>query len=166
MKPDRTARVPPVDQLLKNGSDTLVRAFGGQDAAAAHLGTRQQRISDCVRPNTPDFLRINEVAALEDATHGSLGHPAVTRALARRQGFMLVRQPVAPTGDGDLLKLLGDLAGENGDIAKAVLSAIADKKITAAEAEAIIEQICEQQTVGAGMIAMLQTIVAAGEVHL
>lgn len=156
MKPDRTAHVPPRDQLLKVASDQLVRAFGGQEAAGEHIGCRQQRVSDCVRPNTPDFLRISEVAALEDATHGTIGHPLVTRALARRQGFMLVRQPQAPAADGDILKLLGDLAAENGDIAKAVLDAIADGKIDAAEREHIIEQIMEQQTVGAAMIAMLR----------
>ncbi|MES2905035.1 MAG: phage regulatory CII family protein [Pseudomonadota bacterium] len=156
MKPDRTTAVAPRDQLLKVASDQLVREFGGQDAAGEHIGCRQQRISDCVRPNTPDFLRVNEVAALEDATHGRIGHPVVTRALARRQGFMLVRQPSAPPSDTDILKLLGDLAAENGDIAKAVLSAIADGRIDAAERAHIIEQIMEQQTVGAAMIAMLQ----------
>ncbi len=160
MKTDRTIHVAPRDQLLKLASDNLVREFGGQDAAGEHIGCRQQRVSDCVRPNTPDFLRINEVAALEDATHGRLGHPVVTRALARRQGFMLVRQPSAPPGDADILKLLGALAAENGDIANAVLSAIADGHIDAAERAHIIEQIMEQQTVGAAMIAMLQ---AAGE---
>ena len=160
MKPDRTTHVPPRDQLLKVASDHLVREFGGQDAAGEHIGCRQQRISDCVRPNTPDFLRLNEVAALEDATHGRMGHPVVTRALARRQGFMLVRQPSAPPCDTDILKLLGELAAENGDIANAVLSAIADGRIDAAERAHIIEQIMEQQTVGAAMIAMLQ---AAGQ---
>jgi hypothetical protein len=165
MSGPRTLALPPEDQQIKKASADLVRAYGGQLAAAEMLGTRQQRLSDCGHRNTADYLRVDEVARLEDVTHGTPGHPHVTRALARRQGYGLFRVANAAPCGTDLLKLLADQARENGDIASAVLAAIADHRIEPHEAEAIITQIHEQQAVGAAMIASLEAIIA-GEARL
>ena len=144
MSGDRTLRLTPPEQMLKAASKALIAAAGGQVACAEHLGTRQQRMSDVGLPNTPDFLRIDEVAALEDVTHGTLGHPHITHLLARRQGFTLLRQPAAPPDGTDLLKLVAETAKENGDVASAILNSLADGKITDVEQAEIVAQIDEQ----------------------
>lgn len=144
MTADRTQRVAPDQQMLKAASRELIRAVGGQEAAAEFLGSRQQRMSDCGRPNTPDFLRLDEIARLEDVTHGDPGHPHITAALARRQGYAIVRLPDAPPAGRDLLSILAENARENGDVASAILSAIGDGKVDGPERRAILGQIDEQ----------------------
>ena len=144
MSGDRTLRLSPQDQQLKAATKALIHAAGGTATAGEHVGSRQQRMSDVGLPNTPDFIRIDEVAALEDITHGAVGHPHITHLLARRQGFTLLRQPKAPPEGADLLKLLAELAKENGDVANAILTSLADGHIDQAERSRIIEQIDEQ----------------------
>lgn len=157
----RTISLPPEAQQLKQASRDLVRAAGGQDAAAEQTGSRQQRMSDVGLRNTSDFLRIDEVAALEDVTHGTIGHPVVTRLLARRQGYTLLRQPDAPPAGADLIKLVAEGAKENGDVASAILTSLADDgRIDAAEQARILCRIDEQVDVAMRLratVAMIET---------
>lgn len=134
---DRNITLTPEQQRLKSAFKALVHAFGGQQAAAARLDDRQQRISDLGLPNTPHFARIDEVAILEDETHGTIGHPQVTRALAKRQGYILVKLPEITASGSDLLKLLAVQSKEAGDIANEICTSIADGNIDADEAALI-----------------------------
>lgn len=144
MSGDRTLRLSPQEQQLKAATKALIHAAGGQVACAELLGCRQQRMSEVGLPNTPDFIRIDEVAAIEDITHGTVGHPHVTHLLARRQGFTLLRQPSAPPEGADLLKLVAETAKENGEVASAILTSLADGDISRIEQAHILEQIDEQ----------------------
>lgn len=166
MNRDRTMQHAPAAQELKVASRDLVRAHGCQDSAARALGTRQQRLSDCGRPNTPDFLRIDEVAALEDVTHGSVGHPHVTAALARRQGYVLLREPQALPDNGDLITMVAEMAKENGDVANAVLHAIVDRRIDNGECDHIIEQLNEEIAVAVRLRAAIMQIRSVGGMQL
>ncbi|MDE0878547.1 MAG: hypothetical protein OSB00_07760 [Sphingomonas bacterium] len=152
---------------LKVASRTLVRGSGGGEGAAATIaaaggGARQQRMSDCGNPNTPDFLRIDEVATLEDVTVGQPNHPIVTRTMARRQGFALVRLPERLPQATDLLALLAEQAKENGDIAALILAALADGKVTRREAGSVRPQVHEAIAVLVAMDAELAIIEAEG----
>lgn len=123
---------------LKHASRGLVRAVGGTDGAAASLSNderhvRQQRMSDCTLANTPDFLRIDETAELEDLSVGQPGWPHVTRALARRQGFALLPLPERIVGDSNLHRTLADVVAETGQVTNKVLTALADGAVTAGE---------------------------------
>lgn len=129
------------DQELKAASKLLGRSYGGGEAMAALLGRRQQHYSDCGNPNVDVWLTIHEAAQLEDRTVGSAGHPPVTRALAARQGFALVRLPEALPGDVALLTLMGTLASESGDVTQAICSALTDSKIEGGELAAIDSEI-------------------------
>lgn len=117
---DLTLAKPELE--LKVATRALIRAAGGTDGAGETCGARQQRMSDCQNRNTPDFLRIDEVGALEDVTAGE-DWPHVTRALARRQGFVLVPMPrLAPgTAWGAALQALGqEFAGTSSALCTAL----------------------------------------------
>lgn len=129
--------LPPDQQELKTACRALVRAFGGQEAAASRLGTRQQRISDCINPHTESFLRVDEVAALEHETVGMPGHPHVLATIARQLGYELVRTPTITSNGRDLLQLFAHQSKETADLAQAIVAAHADGEITGEEAECI-----------------------------
>lgn len=141
MSIERTMTLTPELQELKAACRSLVRAFGGQVAAAERLGTRQQRISDCCSANTDAFLRVDEVAILEAETVGYPGHPHVTNVLARQRGRETVETPAATATGRDLLKLYARQSKENSDLCQAVLGAKADGAIDLVEAEAIDDAI-------------------------
>lgn len=106
---------PPELQAGKAASKALIRAFGGQEAAEAHTGKSQSQLSAYGGRNTPFFMPIDVVAALEGSTHGLPGHPHVTRWLAREAGYGLVRLPDAkapPTQWSGFIAQLGKEAGE------------------------------------------------------
>ncbi len=156
----RDIRHAPEALALKVASKALIRAAGGGEAAGETCGSRQQRLSDCGNPNTVDFLRIDEVAALEDVTVGAPNAPIVTRTLARRQGFALVQLPAAIPAGADLLKLLAEQAREEGEIVAALLAALADGVVTPREAGSIRPQIHELIAIAVAMDAELAVIEA------
>jgi hypothetical protein len=98
---DREARNGMPELAIKAATRELIAATGGTDGAGATCGARQQRMSDCQNRNTTEFLRIDEVGKLEDVAPDEGRWPHVTRSLALRQGFVLVRvrQEVPSTGD-------------------------------------------------------------------
>jgi hypothetical protein len=100
---------------LKNATDAAFDAAGGQDRFAKATGRSQSSMSDAASLDTPTFLRLDVIGDLEDYGRGRPGHPHITRALARRQGFELV--PSGSSGDeASLPMLLGQLGSEVGDV--------------------------------------------------
>lgn len=126
----RSEQLAPKDQGLKSATREAVHAFGGQAAVAARVAdvarsfARQQRVSDCCLPNVPDFLSIQVASIIEDETHGWPGHPHITRAMARRQGFVLVPIAVSPPESGDWLRLIGDLSQSAGATVAGISTAL------------------------------------------
>lgn len=151
----------PALQVLKSASKALVRAFGGQDAAAALIGCRQQRMSDCGLANTPDFLRIDEVEQLEQVTQGLPGAPHVTRALAAATGHVLIKLPQTQ-GAGDWLSSMGMLAKEAGDITSSIAVALADGSgVSADEARDILRE-CDEAVAALMAVRALAEAVSHG----
>lgn len=122
------------DLELKIASRQLIRAAGGTDGAGETVGSRQQRMSDCQLPNTGDFLTIQEVRKLQEVTVGAPGWPHVTRALAKQDGFALVRLPQAPERAIEWHQALGEVSSEVGESVQLVCKALGgDGKVTACE---------------------------------
>lgn len=143
MSVERNITLPPEQQEIKEACRALVKAYGGQDAAAKRLGTRQQRISDCCSTSTDAFLRIDEIAILEAETVGYPGHPHVTAVLARQRSRELVPTPnIAATGR-DLLVLFAKQSKGNSKLAEKILDAHEDDHVDADEA-AQIEAAADQ----------------------
>lgn len=145
MTATRTIIHPPELQALKESTRALVRAFGGQEAAEELTGRSQSRFSDYGNRNTPDFMPVDLVLALEACTLGAAGHPQVTRLLARNAGFALVRLPQAPAGDTDWHQAIAAVSRETSESIERVCTALSDGKVTAAEVRnlRIREEIAE-----------------------
>jgi hypothetical protein len=116
---------PPELQGLKRASKALIRAAGGQEAAAAETHKSQSRFAAYGLPNTPDFMGIDTVLALEGVTHGTPAHPAVTRMLARQAGYGLVRLPDPALGETKWSALVARLAHEGGELMSGVCEDLA-----------------------------------------
>ena len=110
---------------LKVATRALIAAAGGTDGAGETCRARQQRMSDCQNRCTADFLRIDEVAALEDVTSGP-DWPQVTRALAQRQGFVLLQLPSPGAPQTVFSALIGRLAKEGGELMAGVCQDLSD----------------------------------------
>jgi len=140
---ERNITLPPEQQEIKEACRALVKAYGGQDAAATRLGTRQQRISDCCSTSTDAFLRIDEIAVLEAETVGYPGHPHVTAVLARQRLRELVPTPAIAATGRDLLMLFARQSKGNSELAEAVLNAHDDDHVDYHEA-VMIETAADQ----------------------
>lgn len=162
---DRTVILSPDQQGLKVATKALIRAFGGQEAASAETGKSQSQLCQYGLTNTPLFAPIDVVATLEDRTHGTAGHPIVTRHMARRQGYALVRLPQAPDGDCDWHRAMGAVSKEVGDIIQRLCEALADGKVTGSEVRAgrVREEIAEAQERLAQLDALAVRALEAGE---
>lgn len=109
---------PPILQGLRVASRALVRAVGGQDAAAATCARikRHQSFSDFGNPNGSAFMPLDAVVELEAVTRGTPGWPVVTRYLAQQTGHVLVPLPeITSTDMLDLTKAVRVHARESGE---------------------------------------------------
>ena len=135
------------DRELKAATRRLVKACAGGEGAAATIEAasgarvRQQRISDCGNENQPDFLRLNEVGYLEDKAERDSAWPHVTRALATRQGYLLIARPPVVASKSDWLKASAAASKEASDVQTAIADSLADDgEISTAEADRIISE--------------------------
>ena len=121
-------------QALKRAICALIAEVGGQEAAAEYSRVSRPRIAQYGNPNEESyFVPVDVVADLEAVTHGRPGHPHVTRALARRQGYDLVPLPEAAPDEIDPHHHLSALARETGDVMAKLALALADGRLTAHE---------------------------------
>lgn len=142
---------------LKIATDKLVSANGGPAKAGIAIGIDQRRVSERASRDTDVFMNIKDVAQLEDRTSSMAGHPHVTRALAARQGFLLVKVPQALDGGGAFSASVMTLTVELGDVANGICRALAnDGEIDPREAVSILEQIDELDAASAALRLMLE----------
>ena len=112
--------LPPEKQALKVATRRLVAAVGGQEAAVLFTRfTRHQALSDFGNPapeHAHRFAPIDAVADMESISHGTPGHPVVTRQLARLAGYALVPLP-RPRGEAaDFAGHLQAIIRESADV--------------------------------------------------
>jgi hypothetical protein len=133
---DRSLILPPDLQAGKAATKALIRAYGGQEAAAAERGKSQSRFCAYGLPNTDDFMPIDDVHALEARTHGAPGHPHVTRWLAREAGYELVPRPCAAQPETVWSAFVARLSREAGELMAGVCEDLAtENDVSPAEAK-------------------------------
>lgn len=123
----------PARQALKAASKALVRAAGGVEAAAEFSRPNKTALSDYGRPEGDCFMPIDVVEDLEAITHGQVGHPLVTRHLAKRAGYALVELPSADALEIDWLAQVGDLCAESTRVITGITKAAGDRVVTSGE---------------------------------
>jgi len=130
-------------QRLKAASSDLVGAVHGVEAAADLVGKGKSTIGRYSNINDEDYwMPIDVIAALERVTHGTPGHPQVTRELCRLAGGVFVPLPQADLGSDDLRAAVMQLFSEMGDVSREIDRSLAgDGRISAKEAEAINREI-------------------------
>lgn len=121
-------------QALKAATRRLVQAVGGQEAATGFCRVaRHQTLSDYGNPcadAAQRFAPVDVIADLEAVTHGTPGHPAVTRQLARMAGYELV--PLAPAQGGavDFAGHLARVIRESADVTSALSLHLSESALT------------------------------------
>lgn len=125
----------PGEQGLKAAAKRLVRAAGGVEAAAEESRPGKTQLSSYGNPHTPDFIPADAIADLEAVTHGTAGHPIVTRHLAARAGYALVMLPQAEAGPEDWNAAVGALVRETGEAMERVAGILADGRVERREVE-------------------------------
>lgn len=144
---ERTLSLDEPRLRLKIATGKAIHAVHGTAMAGEITHSRQQRMSDCQLVNTPDFLRLDEAHALEDASRGSADWPAITRAMARNHGFALL-----PVIDGSGLgqggewhQAIASVSREANEAVSKICAALGDGEVTAQEIEdgAIVEEVDE-----------------------
>lgn len=164
----RSATLPPVAQAGKAAFKALVKAFGGQDAAAEECGIRQPRISDMGNPNVDEHPPLWMIDHLEDCTVGHPGWPHVTNWLCRRRGGVFVSLPQGPDDAGGIMESMVGIAGELGQVSRAVSDAVASASeggaaIVAREARDILRELDEMDRTSATLRLRLNRIIGEGD---
>jgi len=136
----------------------LIEAVGGLDAAAEITGMSISHLGRYQSPNERDSMSIRIMEQLEAVTHGELSHPIVTRYLARRAGYSLVRRPDVPAGRGAILELLAEQAKNQGQSDPEMFRALADGQVDAEEADRLIPLFYKRLETTAQMLAELHAI--------
>jgi len=126
MSGERTLTLPGHLQALKRATKELIRAFGGQEAAAAETGRSQSRLAAYGLPNTADFAPIDVIDAIEDMTHGAPGWPHVTLAMCRRRGGMFVKLPDPASPPTQWSGYVGRLGREAGALIDGICTDLSD----------------------------------------
>jgi hypothetical protein len=156
MSTERTIRLTPQLLALKLATREAVEAAGGQAFVAKEVDRTQSRISDYCSENTAEFMALNLVERVEALGAGAVGHPHITRALARARSVLVGgRRAGSTVGMDDLGDWLAAVAQDNAELAGALagedlskgcdaLSTEARKRIGREARELIdrLEQLC------------------------
>ncbi len=148
----------PENLKLKAAFADVVKGAGGVEAAAGFCRVGKSVLSDQTRPESESFPAIDVIADLEPLARNRPGWPHVTRALAARIGFSLVRLPEAIPDGACLLTLLGALGQTNGQISSELCDALSDGKVERHEARPIRDLLRRQIETAVQMDALLAAI--------
>ncbi|MCG8506213.1 MAG: hypothetical protein MI755_16535 [Sphingomonadales bacterium] len=117
----------PSERRLKNATNRLIEAAGGQEAAADSTRVSQQQIGRYGHlQHAETYMPIDVVVGLEILTRTHPDHPILTRALARIHGVYLVRGAGRALTPENLAAALGHLSKETGDVFRRAGAMIAD----------------------------------------
>lgn len=137
----------PVYAALKAATAAFVeRNFGYHKVAAAATRVQRGAISDYCNRGAPDFMPIDVLADLTDASRDA----SLLKALADTLDYLLVPLPGGSAG-GIVAERTGRSAKEFGELMMRIGAALGDNRIERAEARAILAEIRELMLELAGL---------------
>lgn len=142
---------------IKAAFRDLVKLAGGQERSALVLGISQARISEACSVNHPERSpRVDHVAVLE----ADADQPVVTKLLAQLAGQ--VRVALDPSDPLDPHLHLARIIKETGDVTSAMSQALADGRISPAEARGLRAEADAAILVLQEFTAQLTTLLSEG----
>lgn len=150
--------VPVEEQRQARIVRELVAAAGGVEACERDCDKSKSLFSAYQSPNDARSIPLRDIERLEAVTHGRIGHPHVTRYLARQAGYILLQRPDIPHDRSDILTLLARQAKERGECEPEMLEALSDGNIDEEEAERLIPLLRKSLETTAQMLAEVEAI--------
>ena len=147
---------------LKSATDALFSTFGGQESAALFTRVGQQSLSRyaCLSKEAEDrFAPCDIIADIEV----KLGTPVVTATLADLSGHMVIKRPGPMLQSGNSARDLGNLAKESGEAVSTYATAIADGKVSVAEAKKIRAELLDNIAISATLVEQMDQIIGDAE---
>jgi len=154
--------LPLEEQQQARAAKRLIREAGGLEASAEQTGKSSTQLDRYGSPNDPASMTIAVIEELEAVTHQRAGHPIVTRYLAAKAGYTLVKLPEVAPEPGKILQLVADQAKESTDITERTLRAVADGKLCDHDAQTVRKEIRENIEVLVAMDAHLALVEEGG----
>ena len=151
------AVLSPQMQRAKAAYRKSVAACGGQEGAAATTGKSQSRISLYGLPNSDVFPTLDVIVEQEAVTHGTPGHPHVTRFLAREAGYELFKLPSAAAMASVWGEHLAGIAKEGGEVMTRLALALADGELNEEEKADCLPDARDLLRVAVELVAALET---------
>lgn len=149
----------PMEQHEAQLVRDLVEQAGGLKNAAYFTGKSTSHIGRYQSPNDHDSITLRDIRKLEECTVGKGGHPLITRYLANQNGFVLIKLPTDNPSPGQLMKYIGAMTKELGEVSKHILDALADGEIDSDEARGAIEECFDLLRVTVGLVEALKQLV-------
>lgn len=122
---------------LKGATKRAIDRAGGGTALSAQTRVEPPALSKYAATQEEHFMPI-DVACDADLAAGA---PVILSAMAATQGFRLM--PIGDVAPAFTATMVGSLIRETGDVSAAILEAMADGRVTAAERRAIEAEIDE-----------------------
>jgi hypothetical protein len=146
------------EQILARATKHAIQAAGGLEVCASETGLSTSQLSRCCSPHERDSLTIRDANTIEAIGNGAAGHPHILRALARLQGYVLIKTPEAHGDTDGLLQSVMELTVELGDVASSIHEAMRDSDFKPSEAVRSIEQLDELDEASAKLRLKLKAI--------
>lgn len=143
---------------LKRGVRAAIELCGGIEGSAATVGKSKtlagnwNNRNDTSTPSIGDAHALDEVAVIKGEV------PAILTAYAAELGHVAIRLPEVQPGVGDIHAMLADHCKQSGEFSQAMVKAIADRTVSAAEASAALDIALPHIAVLAEMVEGLRLI--------
>lgn len=143
----------PTAARLKGATRLLFSQIGSLDAVAKFAGVSHGHAGRYQHADTPDFITIERVVALESQDGV---YPHVTQAMAALSGHILVPRPTVH-GDAKWNLHMAATAKEAGELLSVFASALQDDgTVNASEAEKLLVEVDQAATALAALRAALE----------
>lgn len=150
-------REPAAYRRLKTAWKALVQDLGGVEATAAATRAGRTLASDYGNVASDRYVPVDIILDAEIIA----GTPHVTAALAALQGYALVPRQADPAAQ--IATLLAAVGRESGEVFASAAVALADGKLTSAEALSLVGELADLERAAATAIASLRATAGRGE---
>lgn len=149
----------PDEQVLAGATKQAIRAAGGLEVCARETGISDSQLSRCCNPQMRDSITLRDALTIEQIAHGTSGHPAILRAMARLLGFVVVKLPSGIDDKAGVAASMMKLTAELGEVAGEISNALAnDGEVDAKEAARSLLQLDDLDHASAALRLLLTRI--------